>query len=259
MIMKTPIIRFDHLSFSYRADHPPLLTDLCLEIPDGSITAILGPNGAGKSTLLLLTLGWLTPAHGQIWLNGRRQQDYSRRARGQLMSLVPQQEHLAFAYSLLEYVLLGRAPYLSALAAPGADDYAIAIAALRQTGLEDLAYRSVLELSGGERQMLLIARALTQQPRILLLDEPTTHLDLHNKAQVRSLLRQLQQQGLTLVMTTHDPELALELASQVVLIRQGQTLFVGSATEALTSERLSELYHCPVQVVPVADRRVVVW
>lgn len=259
MKMNTPILRFEHLSFSYRANRPSFLTDFCLKIPAGSTTAILGPNGAGKSTLLFLALGWLKPLSGQIWLDGRLQHEYTRREKGQFMSLVPQREQLTFAYSVLEYVLLGRAPYLAGLSAPGEADYAIALQALRQAGLDGFAHRSILELSGGERQMMLLARALTQQPRLLLLDEPTTHLDLHNKAQVRWLLQQLQQQGTTIVMTTHEPELAMELASHVVLIRQGRVLHAGSAEEALTSERLSQLYQCPVQVAQVADRQVVLW
>jgi iron complex transport system ATP-binding protein len=259
MTMNMPILRFEDLSFSYRANHPPLLTDFRLEIPSGSTTAILGPNGAGKSTLLFLTLGWLQPLRGRIWLDGRIQHEYTRREKGQFMSLVPQREQLTFAYSVLEYVLLARAPYLAGLSAPGETDYAIAFQALRQAGLEGFAHRSILELSGGERQMMLLARALTQQPRLLLLDEPTTHLDLHNKAQVRRLLQQLQQQGTTIVMTTHEPELALGLASHVVLIRQGRVLHAGPADEALTSERLSELYQCPVEVAQVADRQVVIW
>jgi iron complex transport system ATP-binding protein len=257
--MNTPILCLEQLSFSYRTDHPPLLTDFWLEIPTGSTTAILGPNGVGKSTLLFLTLGWLKPLSGQIWLEGRLQQDYTRREKGQFMSLVPQREQLTFAYSILEYVLLGRAPYLSSLAAPGEVDYALAFEALRQVGLEEFAHRNIMELSGGERQKVLIARALTQQPRLLLLDEPTAHLDLHNKAQVRVLLQHLQQQGVTIVMTTHEPELAIELASHVVFMNHGQVLYAGPAEDAFTSERLSQLYQLPVQVVQVADRQVVIW
>jgi iron complex transport system ATP-binding protein len=257
--MNTLILRLEQLSFSYRTDHPPLLTDFRLEIPAGSTTAILGPNGAGKSTLLFLTLGWLKPLSGQIWLEGRLQQDYTRREKGQFMSLVPQREQLTFAYSVLEYVLLGRAPYLSSLTAPGKADYAMALETLRQVGLETFAQRNIMELSGGERQKVLIARALTQQPRLLLLDEPTTHLDLYNKAQVRILLQHLQQQGVTIVMTTHEPELAIKLASHVVFMNHGRVLYAGPAEEAFTSERLSQLYQLPVQVVQIADRQVVIW
>lgn len=257
--MNTPLLRFEQLSFSYRAAQQPLLRDFWLEIPAGSTTAILGPNGAGKSTLLFLTLGWLKPSSGQIWLNGHLQQEYTRREKGQLMSLVPQREQLTFAYSILEYVLLGRAPYLSSLTAPGEADYMVALEALRKVGLEEFAQRNIMELSGGECQKVLLARALTQQPCLLLLDEPTTHLDLHNKAQVRTLLQHLQHQGVTIVMTTHEPELAMELASYVVFMSQGRVLYAGPAEDAFTSERLSQLYQLPVHVMQMADRKVVIW
>jgi iron complex transport system ATP-binding protein len=257
--MNRPILRFEQISFSYRAKQQPFFEDFWLEIPAGGTTAILGPNGAGKSTLLFLTLGWLKPLSGQIWLNGRLQQAYTHCEKGQFMSLVPQREQLTFAYSVLEYVLLGRAPYLSSLTAPGEADYVIALEALRRAGLEGFAQRNILELSGGERQMMLLARALTQQPCLLLLDEPTTHLDLHNKAQVRTLLQHLQQQGVTILMTTHEPELAIELASHVVFMNQGRVIYTGSAEDAFTSEWLSQLYQLPVHVMQVADRKVVLW
>ena len=175
------------------------------------------------------------------------------------MSLVPQREQLTFTYSILEYVLLGRAPYLSSLASPGKADYGIALEALRKVGLEEVAHRNIMELSGGERQKVLIARALTQQPCLLLLDESTTHLDLHNKAQVRILIQQLQQQGVSILMTTHEPELAIELASYVVFMNHGRMLYAGSAKDAFTSERLSQLYQLPVHVMQMADRKVVIW
>jgi iron complex transport system ATP-binding protein len=146
-----------------------------LRVREREMVAVLGANGAGKSTLLMLALGWLTPGSGTILLDGRPLASLSRRDMGQLMGLVPQREHMAFEYSVLEYVLLGRTPYLAPLAQPGASDYAFALAALEQVGMGDLASRSVPRLSVGECQMVLIARSLAQQPR-LLHGQPTPHL-----------------------------------------------------------------------------------
>jgi iron complex transport system ATP-binding protein len=253
------MMRFDHVSFGYRPGPPLALQEVSLDIVKGGITAVLGPNGAGKSTLLFLALAWLQPSCGRILLDGCSLGRYSRREMGRLMGLVPQREHIPFEYSVLEYVLLGRLPYLAPLEQPGEKDYAASLAALEQVGLSQFANRSVLRLSIGERQLVLIARSLAQQPRLLLLDEPTSHLDLHNKSRLVALLRQLQAQGVTMVMTTHEPELASALASAVVLMNEGRVLFCGPTDEALTTEHMSLLYRLPVEVVTVARRRIVLW
>jgi iron complex transport system ATP-binding protein len=253
------MMRFEDVSFSYRPGLPPAVNKVALNVDKGSITAILGPNGAGKSTLLFLALAWLQPSRGRILLDGLPLARYSRREMGRMMGLVPQKEHIPFEYSVLEYVLLGRLPYLAPLEQPGVKDYEASLAALEQVGLSRFAYRSVFKLSGGERQLVLIARSLAQQPRLLLLDEPTSHLDLHNKSHLVDLLRRLQAQGVTVLMTTHEPELASALASTIVLMNEGKVLFCGPPDEALTKDRLSHLYRLPVEVVAVSGRKVVVW
>jgi iron complex transport system ATP-binding protein len=219
--MREAALDFKEVRFSYHQDRPAAVKDFTLAVEAGGVTTILGPNGAGKSTLLFLALGWLPPSGGSVFIEGRTLQDYTRREMGRRVGLVPQRENFQFEYSVLEYVLLGRLPYLSALAQPGEEDYRAAVGALARVGLGGFEHRSVLRLSGGERQMVLIARSLAQQTRILLLDEPTAHLDLHNKARIMRLLRDLQGEGVTLVMTTHEPELASSLASQVVLMSRG--------------------------------------
>ena len=223
------------------------------------MTAILGPNGAGKTTLLHLALGWLKPQSGYIRLEQRLLKDYSRRALGQWMGLVPQSEHISFEYSLLEFVLLGRAPYLSALAMPEKADYEIALDALRQVGLDALYQRSILSLSGGERQLVLIARALAQRPRLLLLDEPTSHLDLGNKGRLVHLLRDLQTRGVTILFTTHEPEVAAALATHLVLMQKGQVLKAGPLANVFTAADLTRLYQLPVSVVDLDGHKVTLW
>jgi iron complex transport system ATP-binding protein len=257
--MSDSILQFEKVTFGYRAGAPPTLQDISLTVPRGRITALLGANGAGKSTLLLLALGWLTPGSGRILLDGRPLAGLSRREMGRLMGLVPQREPMPFEYSALEYVLLGRTPYLAPLAQPGAGDYVLAQEALERVGMGAFAPRSVPRLSGGECQMVLIARALAQQPRLLLLDEPTSHLDLHNKARLVELLRSLEVQGVSMLMTTHEPDLASALASHIVLMDRGRIQYAGNSADALTAERLSSLYDLPVRVEQVAGRHIVLW
>ena len=253
------MIRFDSVSYRYRPGLPPALAEVSLDLPKGQVTAVLGPNGAGKSTLLFLALAWLQPCLGRITLDGRPLANYSRREMGRLMGLVPQREHIQFEYSVVEYVLLGRLPHLAPLEQPGEEDYSVAFDALQQVGMDRFAHRSVLKLSGGEKQLVLIARSLAQQPSFLLLDEPTSHLDLHNRSRLIALLRQFQARGVTILMTTHEPELASALASTVILVNEGKVLFCGTAEQALTTENLSSLYRLPVEVVQLGDRRIVLW
>jgi iron complex transport system ATP-binding protein len=251
------IISLVRLRFAYDGDQHTVLNDLSLEIPPGAITAILGPNGAGKTTLLHVMLGLLPPRAGQVLLDGQAQTGLSRREMSRLIGLVPQAERIPFDFSVLEYVLLGRSPYLGMLEMPRDEDYAIALEALRTLGLADLQHRPVTELSGGERQMVMLARTLAQQPRILLLDEPTSHLDLSNKGRLLRVLRQLAEQGTTIVFTTHDPEAAIAIARYLILMRAGRTLASGPLHEVLTTENLIATYGAAVRLVQVADRPVV--
>jgi iron complex transport system ATP-binding protein len=246
-----------NLSFSYNGSKRRVLRDLSLAIPPGTITAILGPNGSGKTTLLRLLLGVLRPQAGGIRLAGRPQGSYSRQERSQLVGLVPQDEHIPFDFSVIEYVLLGRAPYLGPLSMPGEADYRIAVEALHTAGLAHLQDRPLPNLSGGERQLATVARALAQQPRILLLDEPTAHLDLSNQGRLLEIMRGLSARGVTLVLTTHDPNLASSVAGYAVLMRQGQVLDSGPAESMLTADRLSATYEVPVQVFQVDGRRII--
>lgn len=251
------MIGISGVRFSYNGREQAVLRDLSLILPAGAITAILGPNGSGKTTLLHLILGILSPEAGAIRLAGRPQAGYSRRQMSQLIGLVPQEEHSPFDFSVLEYVLLGRAPYLGPLEMPGEADYRLALAALQTTGLTHLQDRAIPTLSGGERQLAVVARALAQQPRILLLDEPTAHLDLGNKARIINILRALADEGVAIVLTTHDPEVAAAIAGFVVLMRQGQILAAGEAGSVLTAEQLSATYGVAVQVFQIEKRRVI--
>lgn len=251
------IISLDRLRFSYAGSPVKAINDLSLDIPPGTITAILGPNGAGKTTLLHVILGLLAPQSGQVWLKGQPQASYSRAALSQLVSLVLQSEYTPFNFTVFEYVLLGRTPYLGMLSMPSARDHHLAEQAIRTLGLEPFQHRPITALSGGERHMVMLARAIAQQTPILLLDEPTAHLDLSNKGRFLQVLRTLTDQGVTIIFTTHEPDVAIACARYLVLMRAGRVLDSGPLVQLLTAEKLSHTYGVPIRVATVEGRPVV--
>jgi iron complex transport system ATP-binding protein len=239
-------LSFSEVFFTHGGDAPKI-RNCSFEVPEGSITAILGPNGAGKTTLLHLALGWLRPAGGSIALFGTDLNDLTPTKRGKTQSLLPQKEPTGFEFTVLEYVLLGRAPHLKPLAAPGDRDIRIATNALSQTTILPLEYQSISRLSGGETQLLLLARSLTQEPKLLLLDEPMNHLDLKHRKGILELLLDWRAVGKTAVLTTHDPETAALLADHLILIFPGGRMVSGTFSQLFTREQLSELYGLPIR------------
>jgi iron complex transport system ATP-binding protein len=223
------------------------------------VTAILGPNGVGKTTLLNLLLGWLEPTGGALHVFRNLLGELSRRTMGQTMSLLPQEEHIPFEYTVEEYALLGRTPYLSPLAAPSAEDREIARRALRRVGLDSHFTTPVTEISGGERQLVMLARSLTQEPRILLMDEPTSHLDISNKRRLADLVRSLTTDGTTVVFTTHDPEFAAVCADELLLVSEGTLLAHGQIRETMTTSLLSRLFGLPLSVTEADGFPIVRW
>jgi|WetSurMetagenome_2_1015567.scaffolds.fasta_scaffold98120_2 iron complex transport system ATP-binding protein len=242
------------VSFAYGPGAPDVLRELTLEISSGTITAILGPNGSGKTTLLNLLLGWLLPGKGLIELAGRAFETFSRRDTSRLVGIVPQKEGLAFDLSVFEYVLLGRAPYLGLLEMPGEEERRLARAAMETAGLPALASRSVLSLSGGERQLATLARVLAQNPEALLLDEPMSHLDIGNTRRILGLLESLREAGKTVIFTTHDPNIAAAVSDAVVLLKSGRILASGPPATVMTSANLEATYGVPVRIVEVDGR-----
>ncbi len=257
MSLPNAAIALQGVSFRYGPQEPLVLRDVSMDIPAGAITALLGPNGSGKSTLLHLLLGLLPAEQGQIQLLGRSQGQYTRRELSRVLGLVPQDEHVAFELSVLEYALLGRAPYLNLLELPQERDRELARQALVTAGIAALERRTVPSLSGGEKQLATVARALAQEPMILLLDEPTSHLDLANARRILSVLRALRANGKSMVLTTHDPNAAAAVADHVILLRAGQVLAAGPTSLVLTSEHLSATYGVEVEVLQVRGRPLV--
>ncbi len=251
-------LSFEGLRYRYEAGSEAL-RDLGAEVAPGEVTAILGPNGAGKTTLLHLALGWLKPLCGRVLLDGVPIGEMPRRELGKSIALVPQSERIPFEFSVLDYVLLGRAPHMGPLESPRQADIQVARAAIDLVGIEALADREVTALSGGERQLASIARALSQEPRVLLLDEPTSHLDLANKARVMGLVTSLAHSGMTVLLSTHEPDVASGAATRLLLMREGELLEAGPTKSLFTSASLSRTYGIPVEVRLVDSRLVALW
>jgi len=219
------------------------LRDISISIAPGSLTGLLGPNGCGKTTLLKLLSGVLKPELGSVRLGEREVRLLSARTVAQQIAVVPQETHPAFDFTVLEMVLMGRHPHLGAFQLEGPNDLAIAREALVATGTADLAGRSYMTLSGGEKQRVVIASALAQKPSVLLLDEPTASLDLGYQLEIASLLKQLnRERRVTMVLATHDLNLAAALCDTLVLVREGRVLMQGPTSEVLTSATVQELY-----------------
>jgi iron complex transport system ATP-binding protein len=254
---RAPAVTVERVSYAYVREATPAVHGIDLELPDAAITAILGANGSGKTTLLNLILGWLVPTEGRIRVHGREHRQRGRRERSRQVGLVSQDDAGVFELELAEYVLLGRAPYLGLLERPGPHDLAAVDTVLATTGLEALRTRQVSSLSTGERQLASIARALVQDPRVLLLDEPLSHLDLANTRGVLGLIAGLRRRGHAVVLTTHDPNVAAAVADRVVLLRRGRLVADGSPAEMLTHQLLAATYGVDVEVLSTGGRTVV--
>ena len=232
--------------------------DVTLTVERGETLAVLGGNGAGKTTLLRTLLGLLPPLGGRVEVDGRAVDALTPAERARRLAYVPQQHVPPFAFTVAEAVMMGRAARLATFARPGAADHAAVEAALARLGIAALADRAVTELSGGERQLALIARALAQEAPMLVLDEPTASLDFGNRARVLGELDRLRDAGLSIVFSTHEPEHALVHADRALLLADGRPLVCDVAASALTAENVTRLYGVPVRLVEVEARRVFV-
>jgi len=234
----------------------PVGRDLGLELAAGDVLCVLGPNGGGKTTLFRTLLGLLPAQAGTVLLEGQALAAMPRGAIARRLGYVPQGHAAQFAFTVSEAVLMGRTAHVGLFAAPGAADREAAERAIRTLGIGELAARAVTELSGGERQLAMIARALAQGARALVLDEPTASLDFGNQVRVLREIRRLAAEGYAIVFSTHDPGQAFLAASRVLLLAQGGALRQGTPAEVITAENLRAVYGVEVRVDTVAGMRV---
>jgi iron complex transport system ATP-binding protein len=225
------------------------LRDVSVAIRPGEAVGIVGPNGSGKTTLLRALAGLVTPARGLVRLDDRPVRGFARRDLARVLAYVPQDPASAFAFTALEVVLMGRAPHGSGLGLAGPGDLTVARQALARLDVTHLEHRPIQTLSGGERQRVFLARALAQRPAVLLLDEPTTHLDLAHQLGLCALMHALAEgEGLTVAAVLHDLSLAAAYCDRVVLLEAGRIVAVGSPREVLTATAVERVFRVAVRI-----------
>lgn len=234
-----------------------ILNGVDLEAHPGQVTVIVGPNGSGKTTLMLCLSSQLTPDRGAVTLADRGLDGLKRRDLARLLATVPQEHHPVFPYAVREVILLGRVARVGYWSQPGRRDLEVVEDVLHLLNLQALADKPYTRISGGERQLVLIGRALAQEPQILLLDEPTSHLDFKNQVLILKLIRDLTQgRGLTVLLTLHDPNLALLFADQAALLGGGRVVAQGPPREVIHPEAMAALYGIQVEMLAQGDKRL---
>ncbi len=241
------------ITFSY--DKDPVLNGINAAIEHGDLVALVGPNGSGKSTLIKCINGILAVSEGEVLLDGTNIRTIPTAERARKIAYVPQTEHKAVPMKVFDAVLLGRKPYI--FLKPSNSDLEITSGILKQFDLEDVAMRDVHTLSGGQQQRVFIARALNQQPDILLLDEPTANLDLKYQMEILGLLRSLTQQNITIVIAMHDINMASHFANRVVMLKQG-SVFASGGREIVTAENVEQLFQVKVRIIYENGTRFIV-
>jgi ABC-type cobalamin/Fe3+-siderophores transport system ATPase subunit len=250
------VLKAQQVQFAYRPQSP-VLRGVDLVAEEGKLVSILGPNGSGKTTLLRCLLGQLKPAGGTIMLDGRELRKHSARGLARLMAYVPQFPQSAFAFTTREIVLMGRFAHTGLMGLASRHDLAVAEQAMAMTDTQAFADRTLDELSGGEAQRVMIARALAQQPSVLLLDEPTSHLDIKNQLAIHGMMQRVAHDWpMAVVCVSHDINLAARFSDELVLMRDGQVVADGPASEVVRADILSQVYDVQIDLISAGDRPV---
>ena len=242
-----PVLSLKKVGFRYESLWA--IRDLDFGVKPGELLAVLGPNGSGKSTLLKVVDGILTPQEGEVLLKDRPVSRYTRPDLAKEVAMVAQETHFYFSFSALEVVLMGRFPRLGRFQFESKRDMEAASRALKATHCLHLAERPIHELSGGEKQRVLLARALAQEPTVILLDEPTSFLDLRYKKEIFDLISSLtHERGLSVMVVSHDIDLASQYCDQMVMLKDGRVYSTGAPGEVITASNIKAVYECPVIV-----------
>lgn len=236
-------------NIGYRYEKEWALKGIDLSLNAGEVIGILGPNGSGKSTLLKIMDGLLVPQEGEIFIRNEPFHGLKRSNIAREVAMVPQENHFRFSFSSLEVVLMGRFPHLKRLQFEGQKDLEIAYKSLKATHTLDLARRSIHDLSEGEKQRVFIARSLAQEPKIILLDEPTSFLDLKFKREIFRLISSLsREKGLGVALVSHDIDLVAHYCQRLIMLKKGVIYATGEPDRIITNSNISDVYECPVVV-----------
>jgi iron complex transport system ATP-binding protein len=225
--------------------------DVSFTLTAGEVLCVLGPNGGGKTTLFRTLLGLLEPHGGQIRLDGQPFEQFSRTEIARRIGYVPQGHSAYFAFTVREFVLMGRTAHLGVFSTPSKKDREVAARALESLGIAQLADKPVTEISGGERQLALVARALAQEPKLLVLDEPTASLDFGNQVRVLQRIGALAGSGIAILFSSHDPDHAFLCAQRALLLAEGRVLEIGAPRDVIRPDTLERMYRVSVQVLPL--------
>ena len=241
------MLEINDLHFAYRYGRE-VLNGASISLEKGGILCLLGSNGVGKTTLIRCLLGFHKPTSGTMFIDSQDLAKMPPAKRAHYMAYVPQSSNLAFPYTAKEVVLMGRTSHLSGASGHTDLDHEISMACMDRLQISHLADRRFQELSGGERQMVLVARALAQDAKLLVMDEPTSALDYHNQVKILAAIKCLAAQGLSILMTSHYPDHAFLACTKAALMKNGQVISIGEPNRVVTTESLTNLYDTPVHV-----------
>lgn len=240
------MLQVTNLAFSYKKEM--ILKDLSFDLHAGQSVCLLGKNGVGKSTLFKCLLQLLKPTAGKIMIDGQELQTYSRKQLSQLIAYIPQKQTGHLQFTVFEMVLMGTTSRLKTYQQPGPAEYELVEAALEQLNITNLRDKLFSEISGGEQQLVIIARSIAQQSQIIIMDEPCANLDYGNQIMILEMIQKLCEQGYLIIQATHDPNHALQYADQVLILKEGKLVGQGAPREVLTEERLEEIYCVPITI-----------
>lgn len=255
MVVNTKLFEVKNISFSY--ENVEIFSDISFSIDKGDVLCILGPNGTGKTTLIKCLNGLYEIDSGEILINGENIKKFSFKEISTHIGYIPQSHVLSFPFKVIDVVVMGRAPYLNLTDSPKKEDMQIALDSLKILGIQHLKDKEYTNLSGGERQLVFLARVLCQKPDILILDEPTSHLDFGNQIKLLEIVDNLAKSGLSIIMSSHFPDHAFLSSNKVAILKDKKFIDFGSPEDVVTEDNLKEAYSIDVKLIELDDERKV--